>query len=91
MAIVAVMKKTSLLLAALAILAITAGCNQSTSTDENASADTNAATQNAEDNASNAWQNTKGAATNAWNATKSGAANAWNKTTNAVEGGNTNQ
>jgi hypothetical protein len=84
------MKKTLLLLAASAILAITAGCNQSNSANDN-SADTNTVTQNAEQSASNAWQDTKGAATNAANATENAATNAWNKTTNAVEGGNTNQ
>lgn len=80
------MKKTLLFFAASAVLAVTAGCNQSNSADENA-ADTNTPAQSTEESASNAWQNTKGAATNGWNATKDGATNAWNKTTNAVNGG----
>lgn len=79
----AFVKRTLMLLAALALLAAAAGCSKSNSTGESSAANSNAA-QSAEESASHAWQDTKGAATNAWNATKVEATNVWNKTTNAV-------
>lgn len=75
------MKTTLLLLAAVGLLAATAGCNQSNNADENPPVATNSDAQSV----SNAWQDTKGAATNAWNATKDGATNVWNKTTNTAQ------
>ncbi len=85
------MKNTLLVLAALAMVAVT-GCNQSNdNADQTPAPDTNTTVQKVETGASNAWQSTKTGASNAWEDTKSGATNAWNKTTNAVVGSSTNQ
>ncbi len=80
----AFMKRTLVLLAAVGLLGAAAGCNRSSSTNENPAVNTNGTSQNAGESASHAWEDTKGAATNAWNATKVEATNAWNKTTNAI-------
>jgi hypothetical protein len=77
------MKNKPLILAALAIVTLMAGCKQSNPTDENpAASDTNSLSatqqgQNATGAATNAWQEAKAATTNAWENVKEGTTNAW--------------
>jgi hypothetical protein len=66
------MKNKPLILAALAITALAAGCKQSNSVDQSPATATNSTSA-----ITNAWQQTKEAATNAWANTKEATTNAW--------------